>query len=151
MVLEGIDDALYVRTATPLFESSIGAHWRHCIEHYQLLLAGLPIGRVDYAARGRDERIEKERSVALEVARNLAREIMALPPVNPDHALDVKLETSGEPDVWAKTSFARELDALHGHTVHHYAMIAAMLRHYGCPADRAFGIAPSTLRYEMDA
>jgi hypothetical protein len=80
-VLEGIDDGLYVRTAAPLFESTIG----------------------------------------------------------------------DDAEEWAPTSFRRELDALLGHTVHHYAMIAAMLRHHGRAPDRSFGIAPSTLRYEMDA
>ena len=42
----------------------------------------------------------------------------------------------------------RELIFLVSHTVHHYALIAVMLRHQavGLPAD--FGVAPSTLRHQ---
>lgn len=150
-ILDGLDENLYVRSAAPLFESTIGAHWRHCLEHYQLLLAGLPDGRIDYTARVRDQRLETDRTVGVDAARDVLARIRAVPVDDAGRSLEVKLETGGDTDEWAATSLARELDALLGHTVHHYAIIAAILRHHGCPADRTFGIAPSTLRYEMDA
>lgn len=41
-----------------------------------------------------------------------------------------------------------ELQFLQGHTVHHYALIATMLRSLGLDTSREFGMAPSTLIHE---
>lgn len=63
--------------------------------------------------------------------------------------IPVKLSTSrhrtSQP---ISSSIERELVFLHGHTTHHYAIIAAILKLQGCAIDYAFGIAPSTLAYE---
>ena len=42
----------------------------------------------------------------------------------------------------------RELIFLHGHTTHHYAIIAVILKMLELPVSADFGIAPSTLVYE---
>jgi hypothetical protein len=51
--------------------------------------------------------------------------------------------------MWSGTSVGRELQFLVSHTVHHYAVIAAMLRPQGVEPGADFGVAPSTLVYEQ--
>ena len=38
-LLRGLDDAQYRASAPPLYPSGVGGHFRHCLEHVQLLLA----------------------------------------------------------------------------------------------------------------
>ena len=67
-------------------------------------------------------------------------------------ALQVALDcTEDEAPRWAPSSVARELQFLVSHTVHHYAVIAAMLRPQGIEPGVDFGVAPSTLKYEQGA
>jgi len=47
-----------------------------------------------------------------------------------------------------RSSVRRELQFLQGHTVHHFALMATMLKFYGINVPRDFGIAPSTLVHE---
>ena len=53
-LLDRIDDARFAEPAKCFYDSSIGGHLRHCIEHYQSFLDGLAGGKVDYDARERD-------------------------------------------------------------------------------------------------
>jgi hypothetical protein len=57
-------------------------------------------------------------------------------------------EPAGLATTWSATSVTRELQFLASHTVHHYAVIAAMLRPQGVEPGNDFGVAPSTLEYE---
>ena len=47
-----------------------------------------------------------------------------------------------------ESSLGRELQFLQGHSVHHYALMAAMMRFSGEPVDDHFGVAPSTIVHE---
>ena len=59
-------------------------------------------------------------------------------------------EPAGSRPTWSATSVVRELQFLASHTVHHYAVIAAMLRPQGVEPGDDFGVAPSTLQYERE-
>ena len=48
---------------------------------------------------------------------------------------------------WSTSSVERELQFLSSHTVHHYALIAVILRLNGVQPEEGFGVAPSTQRY----
>jgi hypothetical protein len=52
---------------------------------------------------------------------------------------------------WGRSSAERELQFLLSHTVHHYALIALMLRTQGYEPGAEFGVAPSTLAYWKEA
>ncbi len=45
---------------------------------------------------------------------------------------------------WNRSSVGRELRFLASHTVHHYALIAALLRQRGVDPGESFGVAPAT-------
>jgi hypothetical protein len=62
--------------------------------------------------------------------------------------LKVRTEDDGvDLAVWCNSSVLRELEFLQSHAVHHYSLIAALLRLHGIEPDAEFGVAPSTLKY----
>lgn len=144
-LVEQLDDALFVATG-PGFESgSPGAQLRHCLDSYRCFLGGLESGFVDYDARERDVRVETERPVAVARIRATCAALERLGPGDEARALRVVCEGGG-PDGTSST-VARELQFLTSHVIHHYALIAMILRtmDFVTPAD--FGIAPSTLKH----
>ena len=144
-VLRRMDDETYA-TAGGDEGSPVGAHFRHIFDHYQLLLAGLTSGRIDYDARGRDPRLEQERGYAIEVAIGLRD---ALNNVSADlgaRHLQVSTRSLADNEMpdWSGSTVRRELQFLVSHTVHHCALIKQILRQHGFDAGEEFGLAPST-------
>jgi hypothetical protein len=56
------------------------------------------------------------------------------------------LRVRQDSSVWAASSLARELQFTLSHTVHHYALIALILRLQGFAPPADFGVAPATLQ-----
>jgi hypothetical protein len=147
-LLDQIEDEHYAATLPPVFVSGVGAHIRHILDHFDCLLDGLPSGRVDYDRRRRDPRVENERLFAIESIRTLIDRLLALPAGAGEVALTVRMDSGSDAPVWATSSLTRELQFLTSHTIHHYALVAAILGHAGCTVSRRFGISPSTLRHQ---
>lgn len=144
---ETLTPELYALPIPPV-ASSIGAHLRHSLDFVQAFLRGFDSGRVDYDARQRDERLERDPARALEVLRALVKRLDALPAGAHGRALVVRHEAGPAPDPhegWHRTSVARELDFLASHTVHHFALVALALRLAGVEPGPELGVAPSTL------
>lgn len=151
-LLQRIDDAAYTRGHPAAFSSGFGPHLRHCLDHYERFLAGLPAGRVDYDARGRDPRTETDRAFALEKIRAVIAGLRAIAPSQADQPIEIKLDCGEDTDSatwWSKSTVRRELQFLVSHTVHHYALIAFILRTFDVDTGAEFGVAPSTLRYQQ--
>ena len=149
-LLDSIDDALYVATVPPVFGSSVGSHMRHILDHFDCLLAGLGSGRVDYDARARDRNIETVRTDAIAAMHAIVSRLAQIDAAAGERALKVKMDGGGEGDTetWSHSSVMRELQFLTSHTIHHYALVAALLGHAGHRAADGFGVSPSTLAYE---
>lgn len=142
-LLAQLDDERYNATAAPLFAYSVGSHFRHCLDSYTCFLRGLAHGRIDYDARERAEQTATDRQHAcarLEGTMELLRDFQAAAPSG-------ELRVRQDGPHWARSSVARELQFLLSHTVHHYALIALLLRLQGFQPAAAFGVAPSTLEY----
>lgn len=135
-----LPDATYASAAPEIGLASIGSHVRHVIDFYACFTAQLASGSVDYDARARDPGLEIDARAAIDAC---ARAEALLRTCDADGVLDVRME--GGP--WTRSSRARELAALCSHAVHHFALIAVLLRRAGEPVDADFGVAPSTLRY----
>jgi len=58
-----------------------------------------------------------------------------------------KEDDDGSP--WSESTVKRELQYLQAHTIHHYALIALILRIQGITPHDEFGVAPSTLRHHL--
>jgi hypothetical protein len=119
------------------------------VEHYQSLLAGLPAGAIDYDARKRDREIETVRTHALGVLGGLIGALEGM--ARGDRSLRVKQDS--DPDdaagaLWSTSSFVRELQYLQAHTIHHFALIAILVRLQDKEVPAEFGVAPSTLKYQ---
>ena len=149
-VLEGLPDGLYTCTTSVTPEGTVGRHMRHCVDFYERFLDGLPTGRIDYADRRRDPTIESSRVVALTRLADLEQRLAAPTGLDPRRSILVRPEDDDvdprNPGAWFRSSIGRELRFLASHTVHHFALIAVLLRTLGHPTDPAFGVSPSTLR-----
>lgn len=152
-LLESISDASYANPAPLNLGSSVGAHLRHCIDHYANFLAGIPTGRIDYDTRQRERAIETDRNVAIQKMHVLISELNALSS-REDQRIFIKMDCGNDQDEhlwWTESTIRRELQFLISHTVHHFALIKMTLVAGGIHAGSDFGMAPSTLRYHQGA
>lgn len=153
-LIRNLDDEQFQDAPAPFSRGGIGAHFRHILDHYDAFLAGLSSGRVDYDRRERDANLEERRDVADAKIDSILRALARLGGAEADRPLEVAMDCGagpGAPHVWSPSSVARELQFLVSHTVHHYAVIAAIARLFGVEPGSDFGVAPSTLKYERDA
>lgn len=146
-LLAVIDDAQYTRTAPPLFAYGAGSHFRHCLDAYTCFLRDLPLGSLDYDQRERDETLAQNRQAARQRIATTKALLHELAPHSTSELLRVRQD--GLP--WASSSSARELQFLLSHTVHHYALIALLLRWQGVTIAEDFGVAPATLAHWQTA
>ena len=125
---------------------SIGAHFRHNLDFINAFLKGIGDGRIDYNDRPRDTLIETRPSYAVERMHFAMRRLERLKPEMLDRIVMVRSEI--DEDAWHVSSIARELEFLHSHTVHHYAVVARLMPASERVALSTLGVAPSTLRYQ---
>jgi uncharacterized damage-inducible protein DinB len=153
LLIERLSDGQYATAPPNFLRGGVGAHFRHILDHYDCFLDGLERGRVDYDARHRDPRVERERGFARSRIESICRRLGALDQRLASAPMQATLlcgEPAGSRPTWSATSVVRELQFLASHTVHHYAVIAAMLRPQGVEPGDDFGVAPSTLQYERE-
>lgn len=147
-VLRGISPSDFSKADAICLGGSVGGHVRHCIEFYRCFLDGLTTGRLDYDARARDVRLETDlvsaREALMETVSRLDETAAHQDPKA--RLLVIENHDDSEP-AWSSSSVSRELRFLLSHTVHHYALIAILLRVRGMDTPQGFGIAPSTLRH----
>jgi DinB superfamily len=153
-VLASIAVEDYRRRSPACFNSTVGGHLRHVIEHYFSVLGGLESTEVDYAARPRDAQIETDPAYAAAAIKTIATRLQEwVEHPSLDRALRVRVEAGAvasaetETEGWATSSLLRELDFLLSHTIHHYALIGVIYGLAGAALPVDFGVAPSTLRY----
>lgn len=148
-LLAALDDRQYA--APGLFgQASAGAHLRHVIDCYRCFLGGLESRKVDYDARERDRRIETDRDVAAGAIAQIIDRLQGLTDSVLELDVQIQVDTAAweqGKDLWTRSTGARELQFLLSHTVHHYALIALILRGHGFDPGNEFGVAPSTLEY----
>jgi uncharacterized damage-inducible protein DinB len=145
-LLEDVDGDLYAKREPAISSSAIGSHLRHVADYYQRFLVGLEDGSIDYDLRERDERVELDRRTGVDRLLRLIAELEALRDRDVAPSLRVKVDAADESS-WSASSLGRELQFLRSHTVHHFALIAVILRLNGIEPGDEFGVAPSTLRY----
>ena len=150
-LIEQLPKDKYNHIESPYFESCLGKHMRHILDHYLCFQRDLDSGVIDYEQRQRQTQLETDKDYALVVIQQLDRFLLDLEQAHTeDRAIKVLLcnDVSLPLGEATDSSIRRELQFLQGHSVHHFALIAAMLRFYGITVSREFGIAPSTLVHE---
>jgi len=150
-LLGKVDDEVY-GGAEPEHQAStrIGPHFRHCIDAYTCLLDGLESGNINYDDRSRDPRIASQRAVGLAALERIVEGLGRLAIIDPETDLRVRVDTPNGalgPEATSRSTLHRELQFLVGHSVHHFALVAMILRQKGFEPGRDFGVAPSTLAH----
>lgn len=150
-LLQRLNDDTYGVVSTK-HETSyrVGPHLRHCVDAYRCLLAGLEGNEVDYDGPSHDRDIEADRQAGLAALEELIAALGMLETADPGTDLRVRIDTPSratEAEVASCSTLYRELQFLVGHTAHHYALIAMILRQRGFDPGRDFGVAPSTPRH----
>jgi uncharacterized damage-inducible protein DinB len=143
-----LSDAQYVQKPVGVVPSSVGGHVRHCLDHVRALLVAAESGQLDYDRRERGTPVESSRDAALAAAAECAAALRRLSPASLDRPLrvDVLLTADGAPHVF-RSSVGRELAYVLSHTIHHNALIAAMVKTLGGELPERFGYAPSTIAF----
>ena len=139
----------YSRVVPVAFNASIGGHYRHCLDHFASLLAGVDQDMVDYDHRERDVRIEQEPAFAREATERIRERLERLDAAMLTEPVMARCEVSygfGSSPVTAST-LGRELVYVIAHGIHHYALITVMSRLQGADVPEDFGVAPSTVRH----
>ena len=149
-LLRQIDNEKYTRKLPMAFNSAIGGHYRHCLDHFQSLLHGLDADEVNYDHRDRDPRIENDREFALVETQRILRACQSIPAPFLGCAVNVRSQVNYEIDQapLIGSTVGRELMYAVAHTIHHYALIAVMCGLLDVPVPEGFGVAPSTLKYQ---
>lgn len=150
-LLETIDNDLYAKPVPPAFNSGVGSHLRHTLDHVQAFVDGWMSGKVDYDHRDRETPVEQDLRQACLLIQVLIVEMRKVGINDGARVLKVKMDggAAEENVTWSQSTVNRELQFLVSHTVHHYALIAALLRTEGHDPGEAFGVAPSTLKYRQ--
>lgn len=141
-----MEPSRYASPEPPAFPSSIGAHLRHVLDHYDAVFGGAASGRIDYYERPRDRQTETDPDVAmLRIDGTIDRLASAGNGGEPeDRPLELRISAE-DPEAVIPTSFGRELHFAMSHTLHHFALVATLCRYFGYPVPEDFGVAPSTL------
>lgn len=156
VLLQGLDllfqlgDTKYSQVARAPFNASIGGHYRHVLEHFQCLIEGLPVGKVNYDARRRNPRIENEVSFASIATCDVLRALKKWS----EETLERKCTTvssvayDSKSTALIESNVGRELAYCIGHAIHHYAIVRLICSEVGVEVPKDFGYAPSTLKHQ---
>ena len=151
-LLNSLSDGEYTCKLQTVFGSTVGGHYRHCLDHFQSLLQGLDANEINYDDRERNPRIENDRAFALTETRRILRGLASISTPFLDCPINVRSKVNYELDAASSigSTFGRELMYAVAHTIHHYALIAVMCSVLEVPVPAGFGIAPSTLKYHAE-
>jgi hypothetical protein len=150
-LLTGLSDAQYAEPDA--LRASVGAHYRHSLEHFKLLLEAVNETEIDYDRRERDAGLENERLFALQVTRDFrhaARFLSTLPADRPIEAR-TKISYAGSGSCAVSSTVGREIMYAVSHAIHHYALIGLICDMRAIPVPQDFGVAPSTIEYQQQA
>jgi hypothetical protein len=152
-MIEMLEDPIYTGTPDRVRIGGIGSQFRHCIDFYTCLLRGVDDGTIDYNCRERDSRVETDRAHAIDCMKRISEKLQTISLETASRKVSVRRDPveirDGGPEAYEST-LGRELQFLLSHTVHHYALIVALLELQHVDLDAgfsSFGVAPSTLRY----
>jgi len=150
-LLEILTDTDYAQAVPEAFGASVGAHYRHHLDHVHAWLNPDDREVIDYDARARDPQLETDRTVALARTRALVEACHRTAPDRLRRATAVRCSVAREEDApLVASSVAREAVNVIVHGIHHYALIAIICRMRRIDLPDGFGVAPSTAKHRHD-
>ncbi len=148
-LLESVSGQDFTRKEDEPQGASLGAHYRHVLDHFLCLLEGLEAGRIDYDQRRRSPEVENSREIALSVTEDLIETFRDLSVgILQRDCMVVYSVGYGEDETHAVASnVAREVMFCVGHAIHHYAILKVLCVTMSVRLPYEFGVAPSTLKH----
>ena len=140
-----LEPGQYTKGFKPAFQSTIGAHFRHVVEHYRCFFKQMSEGVFCYDERDREQILECEADYAIESINKIINQFADVSDIAFEQTYTLKDEQSPNP---VETNLQRELLFMQSHTIHHYAMIAAMTRSFGNQPQEDFGVAITTRTHQ---
>lgn len=149
-LLDVLSDDDYRAKVPAAFNSSIGGHYRHCMEHFEPLLEP-DAAVIDYDARHRDRHLETDRRHAIARTQALLATCQMLAPDTLGRPVQTrcKVSYSAEVSPLVLSTLGREGMYAVVHAVHHYALIGVMCHLLEIPIPDGFGVAPSTVKHQL--
>ena len=141
----------YVHINAPHFSSSIGAHYRHILDHVEILIQGMQNGCVNYDARCRDVAVE----TCLETAKGKTKSLLSEWDTINDGQMTDKVDVvckvcyDEEDSPKVNSTVGREAMFTSIHGVHHFALIKVMCQLRGLQMGNVFGVAPATVAHQQ--
>ena len=150
-LLADVDPELYAARAGEPFGASSGQHYRHVLDHFLCLLAGMNSEAIDYDHRSRSKELETDIHEARRITKKLIQILKAFAPHTWNWACNVVYTVgySEEGPSVIPSTLGRELAFCVSHSVHHYAIIRLLCAHLRVQVPAEFGVAPSTLKYRL--
>lgn len=151
-LLNSLSDEEYTRKVPAVFGSTIGGHYRHCLDHFRSLLQGLDAGEINYDHRERNSWIENDCMFALAETHRVLSAFESIPTRFLDCPINVRSKINYQVDTapLIGSTVGREFMYAVAHSIHHYALIAVICGILEVPVPAGFGVAPSTLKYQAD-
>jgi uncharacterized damage-inducible protein DinB len=148
-LLSSVSEQAYRMRASQPLDASVGGHYRHVLDHFLCVLAGMDTSSINYDQRSRDPELENDRDFAERMTQVLIKRLRALTAQDLDRKCTVVYSVgySSQAPEHIQTTFARELAFCVSHAVHHFAIIKLVCAHLSVPVQPELGVAPSTLRY----
>jgi len=149
--LAELTPADYVKVDEPLFTASIGGHYRHILDHVEMLLTGMQDGCVNYDSRYRDLQVEQCLDTAKQKTSDLLLKWSAACSGRMEENVDVVskvcYDESDSPKVISSIGREAMFASIHG--VHHFALIKVMCNVRGLELTNVFGVAPATVAHQQ--
>jgi uncharacterized damage-inducible protein DinB len=144
-VLKELDDSEYRCERAKGVSGSIGGHVRHLLDHVNALFPALAGRAVNYDTRCRGTDVEHRVDAALSAIDDACQRLAQLTDeeLGRSVSLSIAVSTTGS-SIETTSTFERELAFVVSHTVHHFAIIALLLREAGEEVPPRFGYAPTT-------
>lgn len=147
--LEGLDAHGYTRASARLFNSTIGQHVRHSVDHFVAVADSLDGAVINYDKRQRETPIEHDCATARDAIRALAARLEILTGDELAAPVRVRIMISSEGnEAELGSTFGRELAFATHHATHHFAMIASLAGEMDLAVPEGFGKAPSTVHHQ---
>jgi len=139
-----LDD--YAKPCCNLSDSTIGQHVRHIIEMFLCLENGYESGIVNYENRKRDQLIEKDKHIALQILSEIHAGLG-----KPDKALVLEGVYNDDSTniMQFPTNYYREIVYNLEHTIHHMALIRVGLKELTqIELPENYGVASATVKHK---
>ncbi len=153
LFLDRVGDETYARPLESTTEgrpgSSLGAHYRHVLDHFLCLSEGIRTGQVNYDQRRRNPQVENSVTCARLVTEALIDELGGLSPETllRECAVIYSVGYGNNEAEAVKSTLAREVMFCVGHAIHHFAIVRLLCAGVGVRLPYEFGVAPSTLKH----